>query len=407
LITSLGSSGWKPRVYMMKQAIVLAAGEGQRLRPFTATRPKVMLEIAGKPILQYVIEALAQNGIRDIVLVVGYYKEQIFDYFGNGQYFGVKLEYVKQDKQLGTAHALAHARDIASDEFMVLAGDNLIDAETITELSTVRSPAILLKKVADVRRYGVVTVENGEIREIIEKPEEPRAETINTGTYIFSKDIFRFIGEELDLPEVVNKMLRAGITIRGIETRGTWLDVVYPWDIIKLNGAILGKLKSQHGGTIEQGVTIKGPVAIGRGTVIRSNSYIAGPVLIGENCDIGPNVCIMPATSLGNNISISPFTVIDNSVIGDDVNIGPASILEDTFIDNACTINGHFTACKGEADIKVDNTHYSIDIGALIGSGCIIGSNVVAQPGVILGNYCTVQPMKIIGGRLPDKARVY
>jgi NDP-sugar pyrophosphorylase family protein len=97
----------------MKQAIVLAAGEGQRLRPFTVTRPKAMLSIADKPILQYAVEALAENGIRDIVFVVGYRKEQVYDYFGSGEKLGVNISYVTQDKQLGTAHALAAAREVA------------------------------------------------------------------------------------------------------------------------------------------------------------------------------------------------------------------------------------------------------------------------------------------------------
>ena len=116
---------------MMRQAIILAAGEGQRLRPFTVQRPKSMLTIADKPILQYVIEALAANGIRDIVLVAGYKKEQVFDYFGSGEQFGVQITYVTQDTQVGTAHALSMAEEAARDEFLVLAGDNLISAETL------------------------------------------------------------------------------------------------------------------------------------------------------------------------------------------------------------------------------------------------------------------------------------
>jgi UDP-N-acetylglucosamine diphosphorylase/glucosamine-1-phosphate N-acetyltransferase len=391
----------------MKQAVILAAGEGQRLRPFTVTRPKVMLEIAGKPILQYVIEALAQNGIREIILVVGYCKEQIFDHFGTGEHLGVELVYITQERQLGTAHALARAKDVVHDEFLVLAGDNLIDAATIAGLVSAESPTILLKQVPDVRRYGVVTVEDEALIGIIEKPAEARTDRINTGTYVFSKDIFNYIDQELDIPEVVNKMLASGITIRAVETQDTWLDVVYPWDIIKLNGAVLEHLTPQTGGTIEAGVMMKGLVAIGKGTVIRSNSYIVGPVLIGENCEIGPNVCIFPATSLGNNVAVSPFTTIDNSIVSDDVSIGPASILQDSFIDKGCTISGHFTACKGEADIRVDHEYHTVNIGALVGVGCSLGSSVVAQPGIILGNYCTVQSMKTISGRLPDKARLF
>jgi len=96
----------------MKQAIILAAGEGQRLRPFTVTRPKAMLSIADKPILLYVVEALAQNGIRNIVLVVGYRKEQVYDYMGAGEKFGVEITYITQEAQLGTAHALLQVKGV-------------------------------------------------------------------------------------------------------------------------------------------------------------------------------------------------------------------------------------------------------------------------------------------------------
>jgi UDP-N-acetylglucosamine diphosphorylase / glucose-1-phosphate thymidylyltransferase / UDP-N-acetylgalactosamine diphosphorylase / glucosamine-1-phosphate N-acetyltransferase / galactosamine-1-phosphate N-acetyltransferase len=391
----------------MKQAVILAAGEGQRLRPFTATRPKVMLEIAGKPILQYVIEALARNGVREIILVVGYCKEQIFDRFGTGEHLGVNLVYIIQDKQLGTAHALSQVKGVVNNEFLVLAGDNLIDATTIAGLISAKSPTILLKQLYDARRYGVVMVEGGLAEEIIEKPTEAKTDKINTGTYVLNKDVFDFIDRELDIPEVMNKMLASGITVRVMETQGTWLDVVYPWDMIRLNSVVLENLIPQISGTIESGVVMKGLVSVGKGTIIRSNSYITGPVLIGENCNIGPNVCILPATSMGNNVTISPFNTIDNSIISDDVSIGPVSVLQDSFIDEGSTIIGHFTAYKGEADIKVDREYHTENVGALIGIGCSLGSNVVAQPGVILGNYCTVQSMKTINGRLPDKARVY
>jgi len=107
---------------MIKQAIILAAGEGQRLRPFTAAKPKVMLPVANKPILEYVVRALAGNNIRDIVLVVGYRKDKVMSYFGDGHDFGVRIRYVEQRQQLGTAHALRQAEDLAAEEFLVISG---------------------------------------------------------------------------------------------------------------------------------------------------------------------------------------------------------------------------------------------------------------------------------------------
>jgi len=390
----------------MKQAVILAAGEGQRLRPFTVTKPKVMLSIAGKPILQYVVESLAQNGIRNIVLVVGYKREQVFDYMGSGERFGVDITYINQESQLGTAHALAQAKAVTESEFLVLSGDNLIEADAIAQFVAVKPEAMLVKMVDNPARYGVVTIENGMVKDIVEKPEAAKSNVVNTGIYAFTTEIFSFIEAQLDIPDALNNMLAQGKPISAHETDGTWLDVVYPWDILSLSGAVLHRIRTNLGGTIETGVSLKGLVSVGKDTVIRSNSYIVGPVVIGNNCDIGPNVCILPATSIGDNVVISPFSNVKNSVIGNDVNIGPGCIIQDSVIDNGCIIKGHFTAYSDEADVGVDG-HHLVNIGAMLGESCNLGNNVVAQPGVIVGNHCQVKAMKLLSGKLPDKSLVF
>jgi len=391
----------------MKQAVVLAAGEGQRLRPFTVTKPKVMLSIADKPILQYVIEALAQNGIRNVILVCGYHKEQILDYLGSGEQFGVDITYVTQDKQLGTAHALAQARGITESEFMVLPGDNLIEVDTIARFATAKPESVLTKRVDNPSRYGVVTLDNELVTNITEKPQEARTDIINTGIYAFSTEIFNFIEPELNIPDVLNNMIAQGKTISAQDTDGTWLDVAYPWDILSLNDTLLRRIKADVAGTIEKEVTLAGPVSVGKATVIRSNSYLSGPVVIGKNCDIGPHVCLLPATSIGDNVVISPFTEIKNSVIGDDVNIGPGCIIEDSVIDKGCIIKGRFTALSGQADVTVDHEHHQVNVGAMLGEACLLGGGVTAQPGVIVGNRCQVEALKLFRGRLPDRSLVF
>jgi len=391
----------------MKQAVILAAGEGQRLRPFTVTKPKVMLSIAGKPVLQYVVESLAQNGIRDIVLIVGYRKEQVFNYIGSGERFGVDITYITQERQLGTAHALAQAKAATKSEFLVLPGDNLIEANAIAQFIAVKPEAMLVKRVDNPARYGVVTVENGMVKDIVEKPEEAKGNLVNTGIYAFTTEIFNFIEAQLDIPDALNNMLAQGYSITAQEIDGTWLDVVYPWDILSLNDAVLRQIRPNLGGTIETGVSLKGLVSTGKDTVIRSNSYIVGPVVIGDNCDVGPNVCILPATNIGDNVVISSFNNVKNSVIGNDVNIGPGCTIQDSIIDSGCIIEGHFTAYSGQADIKVDNEYHSVNVGAMLGEGCNLGNNVVAQPGVIVGNHCQVQARKLLSGRLPDKSLVF
>ncbi|HEX73531.1 MAG TPA: NTP transferase domain-containing protein [Dehalococcoidia bacterium] len=391
----------------MRQAVILAAGEGQRLRPFTATKPKAMLNIAGKPILEYVIESLAQNGIRSIVLVVGYRKEQIFDYIGSGKQFGVDITYITQEKQLGSAHALTQAKGVTENEFLVLSGGNLIEPNTIAQFVGLKPEAVLAKRVNNPIRYGVLTIEEGVVKKIDEKPKQPKSNIINTGIYAFTTNIFRFTEPELNIPDALNNMLTQGYPINAQETDGTWLDVLYPWDILSLNDVVVRRIRAKLGGTIETGVSVKGLVSVGKNTVMRSNSYIAGPVIIGDNCDIGPNVCILPATSIGDNVVISPFTEIKNSVIGDDVNIGPGCIIQDSVIDKGCVIKGHFAACGGEAEVKINDEYHKVSMGVMLGEGCSLGNNVVAQPGVIMGNYSQVQALKLIGGRLPDRSLIF
>ncbi|GAI74300.1 unnamed protein product, partial [marine sediment metagenome] len=319
---------------------------------------------------------------------------------------GVDITYVTQQRQLGTAHALAQAKAVTKSEFLVLPGDNLIEADTITQFVAVKPEAMLVKRVDNPARYGVVTIEKGMVKGIVEKPEEAKSNVVNTGIYAFTTEIFSFIEAQLDIPDALNNMLAQGYPISAQEADGTWLDVVYPWDILSLNDAVLHQIRTNLGGTIETGVSLKGLVSIGKDTVIRSNSYIVGPVVIGNNCDIGPNVCILPATSIGDNVVISPFSNVKNSVIGNDVNIGPGCIIQDSVIDSGCIIKGHFTAYSGQADVKVDE-HRLVNIGAMLGEGCNLGNNVVAQPGVIVGNHCQVQALKLLSGRLPDKSLAF
>jgi glucose-1-phosphate thymidylyltransferase len=161
------------------------------------------------------------------------------------------------------------------------------------------------------------------------------------------------------------------------------------------------------GGTIEAGVSIRGSVTVGEGTVIRSGSCIYGPAVIGVGCDIGPAVCVMPATSIGDNVVISSFTEVKNSVIGDDVHISTGCIISDSVIDKGCAIKGRFTAAGGPSEVKINGESPVIDVGVIMGQDCKVDANVTAQPGAIIGNYCEIQLSKMISGKLPDRSLVY
>ena len=385
------------------QAVVLAAGEGQRLWPFTATKPKVMIKVADKPVLEYVIGALANNGIFDIILVVGYKSKRIKDFFGDGSKFGVNIEYAKQKQQLGTAHALKQAEKLIEDKFITLPGDNIIDSKTIKD--ALEPWTLVYKKVEESSKYGSVLLSNGKVSSVVEKSETNISNLANTGIYSLDKEVFERIGDETSLIPIINE-IAWDKGLRGVESKGTWMDIVYPWDILKVNDLAMDFSGKYVSGKIESGSVIIGDVKIGDRTTIRANSYIKGPVVIGGGCEIGPSSVIMPSTSIGDNVSIGAHSYVQNSVINDNVILSPGCFIENSVIDRGCVIASRFTSSTGCSEIMIGNELNRVEAGVFIGENCKIGANVVAEPGTIIGNNSTVSSMKLIRGSLPDGSMV-
>jgi len=388
------------------KAVILAAGEGQRLRPFTANKPKVMIKVGNRPILQYVVNALAEAGVRELFMIVGYKKDRVMSHFGNGSNFGVEIEYVIQKQQLGTAHALKQVEKVIEGDFLVVSGDNIIDSKTVTTALN-SSNSIVYKNIEESSKYGVLKLkEDGIVDRIIEKPKEEVSYLANTGVYSLNEEVFNYIGEERELTAVINKMIESGVVFRAFETDGVWIDIVYPWDIPIVNEFALKGVGKQIRGKVESNVVISGDVVVGERCVIRSGTYIRGPAILGEGCEVGPNAVIGPGVSIGNNTRVEPFSVIQNSVIGDNVIIGSGSKIESSVVDSGTRIMSGFTAVKDRTAVDVNGHFVETETGAFIGERCIIGARTVAMPGTIVGNDVTVSPLKVLSGKIPDEARV-
>jgi len=396
---------------MVRKAVILAAGEGKRLRPFTETMPKVMLPVVNKPILEYVLDAVKKSGIEEVLLVVGYKKEVIMEYFKD--YKGVTITYIRQDKQLGTAHALLQAKRHLKESFIVLAGDNIIDPVSIRKLTKDTSQyAILIKEHPYPSKYGVVFVENKSIKRIVEKPKEDIGKYISTGIYKLPASVFTAIERcayqgVYALSSVIQTLVDQGIHINTIVAT-TWRDIVYPWDLITVNETMTKGTVESTRGIIEKGVTLKGPVKVGKDTTIYAGCYITGPVVIGEGCEIGPNACIFPSTTIGNNAVIHPFSEIRSSVIMDDVHIASNSHISHSVIGKDCIIGNTFSTITDKTVIEIDNEFNKLDvpIGAMIGEGCIIDSHVVVQPGRIIGRKCHISALTRINKNIPSETTV-
>src|SRR6056297_2958377 len=176
-------------------AVILAAGEGRRLEPLTNRRPKPMVPVANRPLLEYVVEAVAAAGIDRIVLVVGYRQERIRNHFGDGDDWDVTIEYVEQSTQLGTGHAVLQVESVVDGPFVVLNGDRIVDPAIVSQVrDRARDgdcPAMAVTTVANPREYGVVSLDGDRVTGIDEKPEVAvDASRINAGVYAFSPAIF-------------------------------------------------------------------------------------------------------------------------------------------------------------------------------------------------------------------------
>ncbi|RLF49028.1 MAG: hypothetical protein DRN20_03185 [Thermoplasmata archaeon] len=391
------------------EAVVLAAGEGLRLRPFTVSRPKVMIEIANKPIVEYVVRALAETGIRDIIMVVGYKKESVMSYFGNGGAYNVRIEYVVQKKQLGTAHALLTAKDaLDSDEFLVLAGDNIVGSENLQPV--IKSEAITVGVTeSDIpSKYGVVLHKNEYVIDIIEKPERAEMRLINTGIYKLTSEIFDYIPQCIEegkygISHVLSHMIKTGTKIRWERVGSGWRDIVYPWDIVEANAHALTGISRRIEGDVERNAVIKGRVVIGKDTVIRSGCYIRGPVIIGEGCEIGPNVYISGGSVIGNDVTIMANSTVEESVIFDESIVGTSSHISRSVIGWGSVLGSGVRCPSSSATVVFGDEVFNLEsTGAMVGEGCKIMSNCVIMPGAIVGAYCKVKPLRVISGTIED-----
>ncbi len=391
------------------RAVILAAGEGTRMRPLTENRPKVMLPIANKPLLEHLIDAARAAGISDITLIVGYKKEAIREYFGDGRSFGVRIDYVVQEKQMGTGHAFGLAAVACHGRFLALNGDVLVSDRHIKKLMARNMDAVItVKKVADPQAYGVIETDGDLVRRILEKPRDPPTDLANAGIYLFNASIFDAIAEtklsprgEIEVTDALQHLIDTGKQV-GFEVMDeAWLDVGRPWELLTANEMALKTLKGTIAGDVEPNATLKGEVSVGKGTIVRNGAYIIGPVIIGENCDIGPNCFIRASTSIGNRVHIGNAVEVKNSVILDDTKIGHLSYVGDSVIGSRCNFGAGTTIANLRLDEKTipvlvkgrmvdsgrrklgvimgDDVHTGI--GSLINVGTVIEAGAYILPG--------------------------
>jgi len=332
------------------KGIILHGGHGTRLRPLTHTGPKQLLPIANKPMSQYALEDLRKAGITDIAIIIGdIYPEKVKEFYGNGEKFGVKLNYIYQDNPKGISHAVRLCKNfIGKDKFVVYLGDNVLRTGLVHYtkkfVSSKADAMILLCEVEDPHRFGIAELDGKKIKKIVEKPKNPTSNLAVIGVYFLTPKIFDIIDKlkpswrgELEISDALQMMMDNNLTIQFDTVTGWWKDTGTPDDILHANKLILDTVGTPNQFVLSEGSKVQGNIVIGKNSSITRDSFVTGPTIIGDNCTIGPATRIGPYVSVGNN-SVLKKCEIENSIIMNGCKINSRTHIIDSIIANGSEI---------------------------------------------------------------------
>jgi len=386
----------------MLQTVIMAAGKSTRTYPLTLTKPKPLLRIANKPILAHQLD-LFLGLIDEAILIVGYKHEMIREEFGES-YRGIALRYVEQREQLGTGHAAMQVEPYIRDRFVLMNGDDLYAKEDLDALLNYHY-ALLAQEVENPRLYGVLTVQDGLVKDVVEKPEHPLSNLTSVGMYLLDRGIFEMLKQIPRSPrgeyEVTDAIKRLAQTteLHYHVSPGLWMPVGFPWSVLMANDFVLQRNPPQGiQGTIEPHVSITGNLSLGAGSVIRSGTHIQGNLCVGENTVIGPNCDIRGNTSIGDHCMIAGSNSLLNSVIGAHVHIAPfCQISHSVFGDHVLAHSGLVTM----SEAMETPTVMSMVKGVPVNSGreqfgAVFASQVIALPHVVTFPGVKISPETLI-----------
>jgi len=387
------------------RAVVFAAGQGTRMRPLTDNRPKPMLPVAGRPILAHVLDA-ASDYVDGYVLVVGYGAEMVESYFGR-EFAGLPIDYVSQERQLGTAHAVACAREHVDERFLALNGDMVFDADLVAGLASAEETAIAVMPVENPSAFGVVDVGDGAVRSIVEKPADPPSNLVNLGLYAFEPAVFEHIDGlersergEYEITDALTSLVDDGERVAAVEHTGTWLDVGRPWELLNATEQLLAGIDRRLDGEIEDGATIHGPVVVEDGARVRAGAYVEGPVLVQSGADVGPNAYVRATSVVGPGVRVGNAVEVKNSILMRDTAVGHLSYVGDSVLGEGVNLGAGTKVANlrhDDANVKMRVKGAAEDsgrrkLGVVAGDGVKTGINSSLNAGLKLGSGAMTRP---------------
>jgi mannose-1-phosphate guanylyltransferase/phosphomannomutase len=362
------------------KAVVMAGGEGSRLRPLTIRRPKPMVPIAGKPVMEHILNLLKRHGITEVIVTVQYLASNIEDYFGNGSQFGMRITYSREDVPLGTAGSVKNAEEQLTEPFLVISGDALTDynlTDIIQYHKEKKALATLtLAHVDNPLEYGVIiTNEEGHITQFLEKPSwgEVFSDTINTGIYVLDPQIFSYFEKNVQYDfsqELFPYMLKKGDPIYGYIANGYWCDVGNLSEYMRANADALQ-------GNVELEIPAKnigGNILCEEGVQIDEDAQLYGPIYLAHDCQVKAGSIIHGPSTIGH------YTIID----------------ERAQVDRSIVWNNSFIGERAELRGAIVGSSTSIKSKAVMFEGSVVGDNSIIQEGAIIQPNVKIWPDKEI-----------
>jgi mannose-1-phosphate guanylyltransferase/phosphomannomutase len=359
-------------VYKEMKAVVMAGGEGTRLRPLTSNRPKPLVPVCNKPVMQYIIELLKRHGVKSVVNTLYYLADEIVSFFGDGSDFGMHCIYSVEDEPLGTAGSVKKVEHYLKETFIIISGDSLTDFDLSAAVNFHREKGsmatIVLTRVENPLEYGVViTEEDGKIRRFLEKPSwgEVFSDTINTGIYILEPEIFGYMepGKVYDFSkDLFPQLLKDEQPLYGYIAGGYWCDI---GNLQAYRQAHYDMLSGRVNHQIP-GVEVSRGIWIGEGSEINPRAVIRAPAVIGRNCRVKESCLLDEYSVLGDSCILEEGAALNRAIIWPNVYVGKKSRL------TGCTVSRQNT-------IK---SYVVLSEGVVLGEKCFIGQGAIIHPQV-------------------------
>jgi mannose-1-phosphate guanylyltransferase / phosphomannomutase len=364
------------------KAVVMAGGEGTRLRPMTSSMPKPLLPVANRPIMEHVLRLLKRHGLNETVVTVQFLASLVRNYFGDGEELDMELNYANEEKPLGTAGSVKNAEEaLKDDSFLVISGDALTDFD-LTELIDYHKRkgafvTVCLTRVPNPLEFGITIVDDdGRVERFLEKPTwgQVFSDTVNTGIYVMEPEVFDYVDPDVSVDwsgDVFPQLMKEGKPVYGFIAEGYWEDVGTHESYVKAQADVLeGKVAVEM-----DGFEISPGVWVAEGAEVHPDAVLRGPLFIGDYAKVEANTEIREHSVIGSNVVVKSGAFLHRAVVHDNVYIGPQANLR------GCVIGKNTDVMRAAR----------IEDGAVIGDECLVGEESIVQGNVRVYPFKTVE----------------